>query len=335
MIMAKLFCVSTVLTAAAANAPKWLNPAFVEAFVEGVLDEHSDLMDCTIAVLTPAEDAQTTVKDAKKAIQDRNATEFLHIFEDLESFFHDFEHVVDSCSPLKADLLFDWSGLRNITSVKSLRQRVSSNLLNDDRDLILAELEAAVQAHAKGYDSTMGRQLGMAVHRLIISPAYPGDMRSQKPLPGKVSPIFMEAFVEALLDEHFDLMDCTIAIMTPAEDAVNAKKDIQARNTTLVEHDLEKLFQDLSAVKPGCSPVIADASFDWSVLKSIKSIKDAKEHVKQNFLGDDKDLILAELEAAWQAHKRGFDSTYGQELGWALHRLLIAPFPAAAAAVLV
>lgn len=327
--MTKLFLVSTLLITAAAKGPKWLNPAFVEAFVEGMLDEHSDLMDCTIAVLKPAEDAQTTAKDAKKAIQDRNATELLHIFEDLESFFQDFEHVVDGCSPLKADLAFDWSGLRNITSVKSLMQRVGSNLLNDDRDLILAELEAAVQAHAKGYDSTMGRQLGMAVHRLIISPAYPSDVRSRETSLGKVNPAFMEAFVEAFLDEHFDLMDCTISILTPAQDAVTAKKDIKARNGTLVLHDLERLFHDLSAVKPGCSPLTADASLDWSVLKSIKSVKDLEEHVKENFLGDDKDLILAELEAAWQAHKRGADSTYGKELGWALHRLLIAPFPAA------
>jgi hypothetical protein len=145
---------------------------------------------------------------------------------------------------------------------------------------------------------------------------------------------FVVSFADYLLNDQMDLQMCIFGMLLPVADVLQAEEDVNAS----IQHknfsefvkgmqDLNDFFTDLTPALETCKPLPDEAKFDLAALKNISGLKDLFHHVKTNIAEDTKELVLPSLKGAAVSCKAEDWMTCGQDLGQALHVLLIAPYP--------
>jgi len=246
------------------------------------------------------------------------------------------------CQPVEDDATENWGMLSNFTSVKDVVHHVGANVIGDDKDEIGTLMEAAVRAYSvKEYDM-FGANLGKALHRIIVAP-YPDEqlqLSSQHPKIKLVAPKwatidFSWNFVDGLLNNgNGDMLMCVLGGLQPFADVLDVKDHFNAtihdRNITEFTEgigSLGDLFAHLPPMLMGCQPVKGDATENWGMLSNFTSVKDVVHHVGANVIGDDGDEIGTLMEAAVRAYSATEYDMFGANLGKALHRIIVAPYP--------
>merc|ERR1711862_693598 len=100
-----------------------------------------------------------------------------------------------------------------------------------------------------------------------------------------------------------------------------------AHNVSAVLEDLSNLIKDIPTSKQGCQPVSDDVKADLALLDDVKSVEDLMKHIQDNFKGDQKDNIMTEFEAAFQALAVDDTQGFGTNLGSALHHMIVGKYP--------
>jgi len=141
-------------------------------------------------------------------------------------------------------------------------------------------------------------------------------------------------FLDSLVDDQQELQICILGSLGPVGDAVEARKDFKEalhdRNFTEFTQGMDALdsfFHDIVVAKQYCDPFGSDRKDAWKILSDLSSIKDLKQHVKENFEADKADNIMAGFEAAAQAAGAKDWPTFGTAMGSAIHRMIVAPYP--------
>merc|ERR1712228_877280 len=158
-----------------APAPTPTPPAAKLQLFEGVavgfISDNLDFMNCSMEVRSCASEFAQAVKDLESGIRHFNVTE-------IEGAVREFEMFTKCAAPAKAtckaaigavenDVKAIVAALKAIKGPKDLVLKIVDNLFSDSED-IFGELSAASKAFKASQYMGSGRQLGMALYRMLV-----------------------------------------------------------------------------------------------------------------------------------------------------------------------
>jgi len=268
-----------------------------------------------------------TVRDYKKAKDDKNFTEFVKVVEDVDDLFKTLKPALQTCAPIPAEAKFDWEIIKKFHSIKGLVHHMEQNIVGDSKEMVLPNLRKA-EVSCKAQDwMTCGTSLGEALHVLFLAP-YPDEKKTEltqmTKVPKWLDIDFTVNFLDFLLDDTHDVLLCIFGLLMPVADVLDAKKELSLHKFKKFEGDVHLLFEtDLPSAMEKCDVPSADAKAVLEMLSGVKSVGDFIKQMKKNWGNDPNGLILNDLEAALQAAVLKQHDLLGQHLGSLVHRLIV------------
>jgi len=164
----RLFVGQSQAATVSSSLPPWAPMAGL-GFLEGFLSDNSaDTDACIGGALAPIADAQTTIKDIKQGVKDKNLTEIDAGVEALHQLLQDLPKAMQTCKAAEVDIKAIMKVVKEIHSLKDIVAHVKADFNVDTAGEIAAEFELMVRSfEAKKY-SEFGNHAGKLMHHLFI-----------------------------------------------------------------------------------------------------------------------------------------------------------------------
>lgn len=277
------------------------------------------------------------VVKALKYILQKDLTDVVDGLRMLANALDGWMEAMRECKASEADMKDIVHVLAEFKGIKTFSLHIFNDLIKNYKDLMV-EFGSSLKAYEGKQYEECGRQLGMALHRVVVGKPH----SSTTPLPASTtaSPStttpdpqrrrqILEGLMEGFVSDQPDLKGCVGGAGTAFGDVGKALKDIVKKDLADVANGLRKLAAALDVV-PGamkeCKASEADVKEIVHVLNEFKGLKKFTLHVSDDVIRNYKDLMV-EFGSSARAYEGKQYEECGRQLGMALHRVVVGKPP--------
>jgi hypothetical protein len=291
--------------------------------------------------LPVVEGAAAAGQDFMQGMKTHNDTLLFKAIGDLGVTCEALEPMLQTCDPFHNDVMGILDVLKQIHSPGDLVKHVEDDLRHD-MDNIFEEAGRAFVAFRQQKYEDFGSHLGAFLHRLVIG-KYPDGLTEERRLSEGLPPLppiadilaFGIPFASAILSDEPHLLACAVSGIPVIDGVQKFTKDFK---NALANHSMPALSQSVKdiagacasakEIKPACSPIGDDVKEIVRVMKTIDNVAGLIDHIIYN-LRTNVDNIEDNMDKAFKAFRKDpRDLTgFGDNLGKALHRLIIEKYP--------
>lgn len=295
----------------------WINIAF--GTLDGLLNNNGDLLNCVFGAGTVVMDIQQFHADkGNKSAQ----------MMDIKAIFKSIPAAFDACEPIVPEANAVLSVLKNVSSFQDLVHLIEGNFKADDKSEIFKEIEILLQSVAAEDSFAFGSNFGYLLHHLFIG-SFPNATLTDRGDHAEL-PMFwinlIGGLADGLLNHKGDLLQCGYGLVGAFLDIVQFHDD--KGNKTAQKMDIMSFIHDLPAAVDACEPVPSEVKQVITVLGNVSSFHDLGMLMERNFKADDKSVIFKEVLKLVQSFGSEDAFSFGSNLGYLLHQLLVGMFPA-------
>jgi hypothetical protein len=130
---------------------------------EGFIADGPDALECVAGIEGEASDWKQAIHHLKEGLMHMNKTDVLEAIQEIQAAVREIKPAKEECKAMLADMHNIREALKSLHGPKDILRH-----LVEDRRKISVELESAHQDEKNGNYSDAGKQLGMAVRRILV-----------------------------------------------------------------------------------------------------------------------------------------------------------------------